>query len=42
MAKRERFLRHSVLFGISRRLYDFLIERYPRTHYYPFFLKKEE
>jgi hypothetical protein len=36
----ERFRRHSSLFVISRRLYDFLIERYPRTHYFPFFLKQ--
>lgn len=35
----ERFRRHFPLFVISRRLYDFLIERYPRTHYFPFFLK---
>ena len=35
----ERFRRHSSLFVISRRLYDFLIKRYPRTHYFPFFLK---
>lgn len=38
----ERFRRHYPLFVISRRLYDFLIERYPRTHYFPFFLKQEQ
>lgn len=37
----EKFRRHYPLFVISRRLYDFLIERYPRTHYYPFFLREE-
>ena len=37
----EKFRRHFPLFIISRRLYDFLIERYPRTHYFPFFLKEE-
>ena len=37
----ERFHRDYPLFVISRRLYDFLIERYPRTHYFPFFLKEE-
>ena len=26
---------------ISRRVYDFLTERYPRTHYKPFFLKEQ-
>lgn len=36
----ERFRRHYPLFVISRRLYDFLIERYPGTHYFPFFLKE--
>lgn len=35
----ENFRRHYPLFVISRRVYDFLIERYPRTHYFPFFLK---
>lgn len=24
---------------ISRRVYDYLVKRYPRTHYFPFFLK---
>lgn len=37
----EHFHRDYPRFVISRRLYDFLIERYPRTHYFPFFLKKE-
>ena len=37
----EHFHRDYPLFVISRRLYDFLIERYPRTHYFPFFLKEE-
>ena len=35
----EHLHRDYPLFIISRRLYDFLIERYPRTHYFPFFLK---
>ena len=26
---------------ISRRVYDFLVEKYPRTHYVPFFLQKD-
>ena len=38
----ERFHRDYPLFVISRRLYDYLIERYPRTHYFPFFLNEEE
>ena len=25
---------------ISRRVYDFLVEKYPRTHYFPLYLKK--
>ena len=29
-------------FVISRRLYDFLIDRYPMTYYLPFFLKEDE
>ena len=37
----ERFLRYSADYVISRRLYDFLTERYPRTHYFPLFLKQE-
>ena len=36
----ECFHRDSELFIISRRVYDFLIERYPRTHYFPLFLKE--
>lgn len=36
----EHFHRDYPLFIISRRVYDFLIEHYPRTHYFPFFLKK--
>lgn len=35
----ERFGLDIPLFVISRRVYDYLIERYPRTHYFPFFLK---
>lgn len=35
----ERFSRDYPLFVISRRVYDYLTERYPRTHYFPFFLK---
>ena len=27
-------------FVISRRVYNFLVERYPRTHYFPFYLKE--
>lgn len=38
----ERFLRYSANYVISRRLYDFLTERYPRTHYFPLFLKESE
>ena len=37
----EHFHRDYPLFVISRRLYDYLIERYPRTHYFPFFLKED-
>lgn len=36
----ERFRFHKPICVISRRVYDFLTERYPRTHYYPFFLKQ--
>lgn len=36
----EHFRRDYPLFVISRRVYDFLIERYPRTHYFPFYLKE--
>ena len=35
----EKFDFHLPLFIISRRVYDFLIEKYPRTHYFPLFLK---
>ena len=38
----ERFARHSAHYVISRRVYDFLTERYPRTHYKPFFLKEHD
>jgi len=37
----ERFDFHMPLYVISRRVYDFLVERYPRTHYVPFFLKND-
>lgn len=37
----EKFQRHYPLFVISRRVYEFLIERYPRTHYFPFFMKNK-
>lgn len=37
----EHFHRDYPLYVISRRLYDFLISRYPRTHYFPFFLKED-
>lgn len=36
----ESFRRHYPLFVISRRVYDYLTEHYPRTHYFPFFLKE--
>ncbi len=35
----ESFDRHTPYYMISRRVYDFLTEKYPRTHYFPFFLK---
>jgi len=35
----EKFRWGMPYFIISRRVYDFLTERYPRTHYFPFFLK---
>ncbi len=38
----EHMHRDYPLFVISRRLYDFLIERYPRTHYFPFYLKEDK
>lgn len=37
----EHFRRDYPRFVISRRLFDFLIDRYPRTHYFPFFLKQD-
>ena len=37
----EKFRWHMPYYVISRRVYDFLTERYPRTHYEPFFLKGE-
>lgn len=36
----EKFRWHRPVCVISRRVYDFLTERYPRTHYVPFFLKE--
>lgn len=36
----ERFRFHMPICVISRRVYDFLTERYPRTHYVPFFIKQ--
>lgn len=35
----ERFDTHQPLVVISRRVYDFLVEKYPRTHYVPFYLQ---
>ena len=35
----ERLERHYPIYVISRRVYEFLVERYPRTKYFPFFLK---
>ena len=37
----ERFRWYRPYYVISRRLYDYLIERFPRTHYEPFFLKTD-
>lgn len=37
----EKHLRYGQYYMISRRVYDFLTERYPRTHYCPFFLKED-
>lgn len=34
----ERFRWHRPICVISRRIYDYLTEMYPHTHYYPFFL----
>lgn len=36
----EKFRFHMPLYVISRRVYDFLTERYPNTHYFPLFLKQ--
>ncbi len=36
----EHFHRDYPLFVISRQLYDYLIGLYPRTHYFPFFMKE--
>ena len=36
----EKFRLYMPDFVISRRLYDYLIERYPQTHYFPMFLKE--
>ena len=36
----ERFRRNYPLVIISRRVYDYLTELYPRTHYFPLFLKE--
>lgn len=38
----EHFRRDFPLFVISRRLYDYLIEHHPRTHYFPFYLKEDK
>ena len=38
----ERFRWHKPICVISRRVYDFLTERYPRTHYVPFFLREQD
>lgn len=37
----ERFGCNMPLVVVSRRVYDFLVKRYPRTHYYPFFLAND-
>lgn len=36
----ERFDFHMPLCVVSRRVYDFLVERYPQAHFTPFFLQK--
>lgn len=36
----EKFEFYMPEYMISRRVYDYLTEKYPRTHYFPFFLKK--
>ena len=35
----ERFECFDPMYVISRRVYEFLVERYPRTHYFPLYLK---
>ena len=35
----ERFRFHAPIVIVSRRVYDYLSEQHPRTHYFPFFLK---
>ena len=34
----ERFDCYNPAYVISKRVYEFLVERYPRAHYFPFFL----
>ena len=38
----EKFRFHAPIVIISRRVYDYLTERYPRTHYFPFFLESSK
>lgn len=38
----EKFDCYMPLYVVSRRVYDFLVEQYPRTHYFPFYLKQVE
>lgn len=35
----ERFMRNYPLFVISRRVFDYLTDRFPRTHYFPIYLR---
>ena len=35
----ERFDMYMPFYVISKRVYEFLVEHFPRTHYFPFFLK---
>lgn len=37
----EKFDMYMPLVVVSRRVYDFLVERYPRTHFCPFFLEND-
>lgn len=37
----ERFDCHNPRYIISRRVYDFLIEKYPRSQYFPLFVKQD-